>query len=335
MATTAGYETPRDSGLVAAPTYLAPMKAALGDLPHEPGWTFEIKWDGMRAIACLDANGASTRLWSGNQIDITHRFPELTELADAMGGARCVLDGELIALNENGLPSFERMQSRMHIDRVADAQRRAVDVPVTFVVFDLLVLDHHDLTSLPLSARRGALDDMFDAGPHWRLSEQHDDGAALNAAVHLMELEGLMAKRLDSIYLPGKRTTAWRKVKRRVTRPFVVGGWAEGSGGRQGRIGGLLIGAYRDGELVYSGRVGSGLRDDEIRTLSQSFAATSRADSPFVTGSVPRLEARGAQWVEPTIVIEVAFAEWTNEGRVRHPSYQRRLPGVDPRSVTL
>jgi bifunctional non-homologous end joining protein LigD len=311
------------------------MKAALGDLPEEPGWTYEIKWDGMRAIACLDTNGASTRLWSGNQIDITHRFPELTELADSMGGARCVLDGELIALSANGLPSFERMQTRMHIDRAADAQRRAVDVPVTFVVFDLLVLDDHDLTTLPLSARRGALDAVFQTGPHWRLSEQHDDGAALNAAVHEMELEGLMAKRLDSTYLPGKRTTAWRKVKRRVAQRFVVGGWAEGSGGRQGRIGGLLIGAYRDGGLVYAGRVGSGLRDGEIRSLLQSFASSARADSPFVTGSVPRLEARGAHWVAPEIVIEVAFAEWTNEGRVRHPSYQRRLPNVDPRTVTL
>lgn len=335
MATTAGYEAPRDSGFVVVPAYIAPMKAALGDLPRDPGWTFEIKWDGMRAIACLDANGTSTRLWSGNQIDITHRFPELAELSNSMGGARCVLDGELIALNADGRPSFERMQTRMHIDRAADAVRRAAEVPVTFVVFDLLVLDGNDLTPLPLSARRGALDDMFDAGPHWRLSEQHDDGAALNAAVHDMELEGLMAKRLDSPYLPGKRTTAWRKVKRRVTRRFVVGGWAEGSGGRGGRIGGLLIGAYRDGGLVYAGRVGSGLRDDEIRTLQQSFAETRRDDSPFVAGSVPRLEARDARWVEPAIVIDVAFAEWTNEGRVRHPSYLRRVSGVDPHTVTF
>jgi bifunctional non-homologous end joining protein LigD len=316
------------------PSYVAPMKAVLGDLPRDDGWTFEIKWDGMRAIACLDRDG-TTRLWSGNQIDITHRFPELVDLHAAMEGARCVLDGELIAFNAQGRPSFERMQSRMHLDRPADARRRMVDVPVTFVVFDLLLLDEHDLTALPLSARRAALDEMFETGKQWRLSEQHHDGAALNAAVHEMELEGLMAKRLDSTYLPGKRTTAWRKVKRRVTRQFVVGGWAEGSGGRHGRIGGLLIGGYRDGGLWYAGRVGSGLRDEEIRSLLALFDTTQTNQNPFVPGSVPRPDARVAHWVEPQLVIEVAFAEWTNEGRVRHPVYLGRARGVDPQSVAL
>jgi bifunctional non-homologous end joining protein LigD len=319
---------------VAVPAYIAPMKAVLGDLPRDDEWTFEIKWDGMRAIACLDDDGRS-QLWSGNHIDVTHRFPELAALTDSMHGARCVLDGELIALNELGRPSFERMQSRMHLDRAADALRRAADVPVTYVVFDLLLLDTNDLTTLALTTRRGALDEIFESGSNWRLSEQHDDGHALNAAVHEMELEGLMAKRLDSVYLPGKRTTAWRKVKRRVTRQFVVGGWAEGSGGREGRIGGLLIGAYRDDGLWYAGRVGSGLRDGEIRDLLGTFASTHRAESPFIAGSVPRVDARAARWVEPRVVIEVAFAEWTNEGRIRHPSYLRRLPRVDPLTVRL
>ena len=337
MATTAGYEpTARDSGLVAVPNYIAPMKAALGLLPTDPGWTFEIKWDGMRAIACLDSSDpARARLWSGNQIDITHRFPELAELGQSMGGARAVIDGELVALADNGRPSFGRMQSRMHLDRVADARERAAEVPVTYMVFDLLLLDNNDLTSLPLSVRRSALDELFRPGPHWQLSAMHDDGPALNEAVHEMELEGLMAKRLDSQYLPGKRTTAWRKVKRRVEQNFVVGGWAEGEGGRRGRIGGLLIGGYRDGALEYAGRVGSGLRDDEIRVLSRTFAELARDSSPFAAGSVPRIDARAAHWVEPRIVIAVAFAEWTNEGRVRHPAYQGRVPGADPHAVTI
>ena len=155
------------------------------------------------------------------------------------------------------------------------------------MVFDLLLLDGNDLTSLPLSVRRSALDELFEPGPHWQLSAQHDDGDALNAAVHEMELEGMMAKRLDSQYLPGKRTTAWRKVKRRIEQAFVVGGWAEGEGGRSGRIGGLLIGGYRDGALSYAGRVGSGLRDEEIRTLLKTFADLRRDTSPFAAGSVP------------------------------------------------
>lgn len=312
------------------------MKAVLGALPREPGWTFEIKWDGMRAIACIDSSEPEgLRLWSGNQIEITHRFPELDSLGRSMGGARAVIDGELVALAHDGRPDFGRMQSRMHIDRAADARQRAADVPVTYMVFDLLLLDDNDLTSLPLAVRRSALDELFIPGPHWQLSALHDDGDALNDAVHEMELEGLMAKRLDSPYLPGKRTTAWRKVKRRVEQNFVVGGWAEGAGGRKDRIGGLLIGGYRDAALIYAGRVGSGLRDDEIDALLRTFAGLRRDSSPFAAGSVPRAEARAAHWVEPQVVISVAFAEWTNEGRARHPAYQRRVAGVDPHTVTV
>ncbi|MEO5842783.1 MAG: non-homologous end-joining DNA ligase [Acidimicrobiales bacterium] len=318
------------------PRYIAPMKAALGELPVATGWTFEIKWDGMRAITCIDpSDPVGLRMWSGNEIDITHRFPELELLGQSMGGARAVIDGELVALADDGRPSFSRMQSRMHIDRAADARQRAAEVSVSYMVFDLLLLDSHDLTALPLSARRGALDEVFEPGPHWQLSELHDDGHALNDAVHELQLEGLMAKRLDSVYLPGKRTTSWRKVKRRIEQNFVVGGWAEGEGGRKGRIGGLFIGGYRDGALVYAGRVGSGLRDDEIGVLSRTFADLRRDASPFAPGSVPRTEARVARWVEPQLVISVAFAEWTNEGRVRHPAYQKRVPGADPHAVSL
>jgi bifunctional non-homologous end joining protein LigD len=336
MATNEGYEAPtRDSGLVAMPHYIAPMKAVLGQLPVDPGWTFEIKWDGMRAITCLDpSESTGARMWSGNQIDITHRFPELDRLGDSMGGARAVIDGELVALADDGRPNFGRMQSRMHIDRAADARQRAAEVPVTYVVFDLLLLDDNDLTSLPLSARRSALDELFHPGPHWQLSALHDDGHELNDAVYDLELEGLIAKRLDSQYLPGKRTTAWRKVKRRIEQQFVVGGWAEGEGGRSGRIGGLLIGGYRDGALIYGGRVGSGLRDDEIRALSKTFADLARESSPFAAGSVPRIEARDAHWVEPQIVISVVFALCTNEGRVRPPANKTRAPGVAPHPDT-
>ena len=338
MATSAGYAaTARDSGLVVVPHYIAPMKAVLGQqLPADPGWTFEIKWDGMRAITGLDpSDPARSRMWSGNQIEITHRFPELVDIGRSMGGARAVIDGELVALAADGRPSFGLMQSRMHLDRAADARERAAEVPVTYMVFDLLLLDGNDLTSLPLSARRSALDELFHSGPHWQLSALHDDGHALNDAVHEMQLEGLMAKRLDSQYLPGKRTTAWRKVKRRIEQNFVVGGWAEGEGGRKGRIGGLLIGGYRDGALEYAGRVGSGLRDDEIGALLRAFADLPRDSSPFAAGSVPRVDARAAHWVEPRVVISVAFAEWTNEGRVRHPAYQKRVPGADPHTVTI
>jgi bifunctional non-homologous end joining protein LigD len=236
-----------------------------------------------------------------------------------------LLDGELVATDSEGRPSFGRLQQRMHITNLAEAQRRAAEVPVSYIVFDLLHLDGNDLTSLPLGNRRRLLDQLLDPTPAWRSSPVHDDGTALLAAAAERGLEGVVAKRLDSPYEPGKRTRAWRKVKVRRRQEMVVGGWLPGEGNRSGRIGALLVG-YHDragdgGPLRYAGRVGTGFTDVELGRLATALDPLVIDDCPF-DPPPPRLDiARGPTWVRPELVAELAFAEWTSDDRLRHPSY--------------
>jgi bifunctional non-homologous end joining protein LigD len=213
----------------------------------------------------------------------------------------------------------------MHVANPAEATRRAAEVPVTYVVFDLLHLDGHDLTALPLVDRRRLLDQLLDAGPAWRTSPLHDDGPALLAAAHERGLEGVVAKRLDSPYEPGKRTRSWLKVKVRRRQEMVIGGWVLGEGTRDGRIGALLVG-YHDaagdgGPLRFAGRVGTGFTEVELQRLAAQMAPLATDDCPF-DPLPPRAELlRGPRWVRPELVAELAFAEWTGDGRLRHPSY--------------
>lgn len=298
------------------------MKATAGDLPTGDGWIYEVKWDGMRALAFVD--GSAVRMQSGNERDVTASWPELVGLGDALPAANAVLDGELVATDE-GRPSFGMLQQRMHISNAAEAQRRAADVPITYVVFDLLHLDGHSLLAMPLRERRALLEQVLDAAPSWRLSPLHDDGAALYDAAVERGLEGIVAKRADSPYEPGKRTRSWLKVKVRRRQEMVVGGWLPGEGGRAGRIGALLVG-YHDqegdgGPLRYAGRVGTGFTEAELARLGGLLAPLAIDDCPF-DPPPPRPDiARGATWVRPELVAELAFAEWTGDGRLRHPSY--------------
>jgi bifunctional non-homologous end joining protein LigD len=299
------------------------MKATAGDLPTEDGWCFEVKWDGMRALAFVD--GSSLRVQSANERDVTASWPELAGLPAALPATTALLDGELVATDDEGRPSFGRLQQRMHIASAAEAARRAQDVPVTYVVFDVLHLDGHDLTGLPLRDRRRLLDQLLEPGPGWRTSPIHDDGPALLAAADERGLEGVVAKRLDSAYEPGKRTRLWRKVKVRRRQEMVVGGWVPGEGSRGGRIGALLVG-YHDragdgGPLRFAGRVGTGFTEVELGRLADRMAPLVTDECPF-DPPLPRAELlRGPTWVRPELVAELAFAEWTGEGRLRHPSY--------------
>ena len=318
--------------------YIAPMKAAgakESELPGGDEWWFEIKWDGMRAILLIDpTEQPPCRIYTSNGIDATNRFPELAGCAEVFHATSAVADGEIVAFDESGAPSFERLQSRMHVASRRDAERRAQTTPVTLVLFDLLCLDGHDITSLPLRDRRRALETVFGPGEHWQFSPISDDGPTLLAAAGERRLEGIVAKRRDSAYAPGQRSPHWRKIKLRRHDEFVVGGWHEGERGRRGTIGGLLIGYYDDrGQLQYTGNVGSGLTDSEIKTLEALFARTAIDSSPFVAGAVPRVEARRARWVEPALVVEVAYSDFTAEGRARHPSYLSRRVDKDPRAV--
>ncbi len=297
------------------------MKATTGELPTGEGWAYEVKWDGMRALAFVE--DGTVRLQSSNLIDATASFPELEPLGAALAPTACILDGELVALGDSGVPSFGRMQQRMHVSSRAEAARRAAEVPVTYMVFDLLHCGGQDMTGLPWKDRRSLLEDLLDGpGPSWCLSPTYEDGEALFDAAKEQGLEGVMAKRVDSTYTPGKRTPLWRKVKVRRRQELVIGGWLRGEGGRGGRIGALLVGYHReDATLHYAGRVGTGFTDAELERLAARCAPLETDACPF-DPPPPRADlAKGVTWLEPVLVVEIAFGEWTDDDRLRHPSY--------------
>jgi bifunctional non-homologous end joining protein LigD len=240
----------RDGAPGTLPPFIAPMKGVLGDLPRpaeQAAWSYEVKWDGMRVIACVD--GRRAQLWSANHIDVTRRFPDLAGVGPAMGRRAAVLDGEVVAFDAAGLPSFATLQARMHVDDPVEARRRAAAIPLLYAVFDVLHFDGHEVTGLSFERRVQLLDDLFDDEPNWRRVDRFDDGPALLAAVIARGLEGVMAKRRDSPYTPGRRSSTWRKVKVRQHAEFVVGGWLPGTGARAGRLGALLVGYHDDGAL--------------------------------------------------------------------------------------
>jgi bifunctional non-homologous end joining protein LigD len=320
------------------------MKAVSGGLPtNDEGWAYEIKWDGMRVMSGVDGQAAAEplRAVSGNGIDVAARFPELEGFAAHLAGHTAVFDGEVVAFDDAGRTDFARLQHRMHVAGRWEAERRAVITPVAYVVFDLLHLDGHDTTPLTYRDRRRLLADLVDPGPAWQVPAHHEsDGAALLDAVTDQRLEGIVGKRLDSRYEPGRRSPSWRKVKVRRRQEMVVGGWTRGEGGRSGRLGALLVGCHdpavpgagEPDRLVFAGAVGSGFTGAELDRLHARMAPAATERCPFVT-PVPAPVARLAQWLTPTMVVEVAFAEWTPEGRLRHPSYLGERIDRDPATV--
>ena len=314
------------------------MKAVPGDLPDADGsWAYEIKWDGMRILAFLDSDGV--RLASSNGNSATVAFPELQGLTALMSGFESmVLDGEVVAFGEDGLPSFSTLQHRMHVSDPKAALSRAQDTPVTFAIFDLLHLNGHDLIGLPLSDRRKLLEQIVDtAGSHWRLTQQTlDNPAAMLQNVADRGMEGLIAKRLTSTYQEGKRSKSWLKVKPTQRQEFVVGGWSEGRDGNAGGLGSLLLGVMADGEeggreLQPCGSVGSGLDDADRKWWRNQLSEDRIEESPFATSVVPL--GRVLRWSDPVHVVEVAFGEWTDDGRLRFPVYLGRRNDKDPADV--
>ena len=311
-----------------------PMKATAGALPEGDGWVYEVKWDGMRAI--VEVEDGHVRLQSANGKDATVSFPEMEGLGGALGVGSAVLDGEIVALDDAGRPSFSRLQQRMHVGDRRAAAARAESVPCTLALFDLLALDGRSLVGLPWAERRRLLEELVEPGPHWQVPAVHQDGHALLDAATANDLEGVIAKRVDSTYRPGGRTREWVKVKVRRRQEFVVGGWAPGKGNRGGGIGGLLVGYHDEpgsSPLRYAGRVGSGLGQDELRTLEERFADMVVRECPF-DPPPPRAQTVDAVWVRPELVVEVEYAEWTNDGRLRHPTYAGRRIDKDPDQVT-
>lgn len=302
------------------PAHVQPMLATLApSLPNDgENWTFELKWDGIRAVAFCD--GDSLRLETRNLRDVTVSWPELHGLPAALGGRQVVLDGEIVAFDAEGVPSFQRLQERMHVASPDAAARKAAEVPVDYLVFDVLWLDGDDLMPLPWSERRAVLDGLGPSGGRWAVTPSFPGhGTETLATATARGMEGVVAKRLDSSYVPGLRSKVWRKVKIVQSDEFVVGGWWPGEGRRANSIGSLLLGAPDGaGGLQYVGNVGTGFSDAELRRLQQRLAPTRRETSPFTSGLPTR---RGSVYVDPGLVVEVAYAERTNDGILRHPSY--------------
>jgi bifunctional non-homologous end joining protein LigD len=323
-----------DTGLQAPPAGLRPMLASAGELPaDDTGWAYEMKWDGLRALAFVE--DGVVRLMSRTGRDITHAYPELDGLADAAGVRQAVFDGEIVAFAGQAWPEFEALQQRMNISSAAQARMLATQVPVTYLAFDLLWLDRRPLLDQPYSRRRELLDALGLHGAHWQVppSFTAESGADLQAVSKEHGLEGIMAKRLQSRYEPGRRSAAWRKIKNVRRQEVVIGGWKPGEGGRAGWIGSLLVGVYDEGGvLAYCGHVGTGFTQQTLRMLGERLAALRRDTSPFGT-PIPREEARSAQWVEPVLVAEVGFAEWTRTGRLRAPAYKGLRTDKDPAEV--
>jgi bifunctional non-homologous end joining protein LigD len=301
------------------PEHLVPMLAGAGELPSpESGWAFEVKWDGVRAIAYVKPG--RLRLESRNLREITDGYPELRGLLGQLGMRDAVLDGEIVAFDDDGRPSFERLQRRMHVTAASAVRRLAASTPVVYAIFDLLYLDGHPLLELPYHERRSRLEALELGGPAWRVPAAHrGNGARLLEATRAQRLEGIVAKRLDSRYEPGRRTGAWVKVKHTLRQELVIGGWLPGEGRRTDRIGALLMGHYQDGAFRYAGRVGTGFTDQTLTDLATRLAPLRTDANPFV--AAPKLP-RNAVFVTPKLVAEIELREWTSEGVMRAPSYK-------------
>jgi bifunctional non-homologous end joining protein LigD len=325
-------DAPADPGREPMPESLVPMLARAGELPRdEDQWSFEVKWDGVRAIAYIQPG--RLRLESRNLNEITDAYPEVRGILRNTGMHEMVLDGEIVAFDENGRPSFERLQRRMHVTSPNAVRRLASSTPVVYAIFDLLYLDGHSLMELPYSERRRRLESLELAGPGWRVPGAHPgEGTRLLEATGAQGLEGIIAKRLDSRYEPGRRTGAWTKVKHTRRQELVNGGWIPGEGRRAERIGALLMGYYQDGAFRYAGRVGTGFTEKTLTDLQKRLQPLRRKTSPFTAG--PKLP-RNAVFVEPCVVAEIEFREWTGDGVMRAPSYKGIREDKAPRVVVL
>jgi bifunctional non-homologous end joining protein LigD len=299
----------RKDGSAGTAARYAPMLATSSDsLPHGEGWVYEPKWDGFRAIATLD--GGDAKLTSRNGNDLTGRFPTVARaVARAVRTAGAVLDGEICALDDQGRSRFSLLQ--------------AGGGTLAFVVFDVLEVEGEPLLELPLAKRRSRLERLIDRKAGGVVvSPQFEDGDALLRAAVDQGLEGVVAKRQDSAYLPGRRGTDWRKVKVRGRQELVIAGYTKGQGRRSQGFGALVVGVHEAGGLRWAGNVGTGYTDAEIARLMSILKPLERPDSPFVeTPKMPRVRKSDVVWVEPKLVAEVEFVEWTREGRLRAPVY--------------
>jgi bifunctional non-homologous end joining protein LigD len=315
------------------PILVRPMLATSGTLGRLAGeeWALEWKWDGIRVLARADGGGI--RLLSRRGNDVTATYPELAGLPRVLRGDALV-DGEIVALDEHGRPSFERIQARMNLARPREIERVAASVPVRLLLFDVLEIAGSPIMELPYTRRRELLERLLrpragvpvevPAPASGTPAEAFDESRRLG-------LEGIVAKRPDSPYRPGVRSEDWLKVKLSRTQEVVIGGYRKGSGTRTGRIRSLLVGIPGERGLEYAGRVGSGFREVDLDRLLARLDELAQPEPPFV--EVPALDAKDAVWVRPELVGEIEFGEWTRTGVARHPRWRGLRPDKSPEEV--
>jgi len=314
------------------------MLASAGAPPSGPGWAFEFKWDGVRAIAA--AAGEALRLYSRNGNDITGGYPELATLCGLIGQRRVLLDGEIVTLGAAGRPDFGLLQQRMHVR--SPSPELVARVPICYYVFDLLDLDGQALLTRSYQQRRELLAglDLDTGGPLIRVPPNYVDVSGVTGR-QLLEvagqhgLEGVVGKRLRSRYEPGRRSPAWIKTALFHAQEVVVGGWTAGQGGRAGTVGALLLGAYDEQRrLRYLGDVGTGFTERMLADLLVRLTELEQPGSPF-DEPVPRDHARRARWVRPELVGEVEYRAVTLDRRLRHTSWRGLRADKDPAQVTF
>ena len=302
---------------ISLPHYAPMLAKPCAALPSETGdFAAEVKWDGIRAMAYV--NQGTVQIVSRSGLDITFRYPELELLAQQAGKRALILDGEIIAFSEEGTPSFSQLQKRMNLEKAALVQTAMSAIPITFIIFDILQLDTASLIHEPYVVRRQALDSCALSGPSWSAPPyQTGNGAALLAAGKQLGLEGIVLKKLDSPYLPGKRSDWWLKVKNFHRQEFVIGGWTAGEGKRSGTIGALLLGYYEGKKLRYAGSCGTGFSEKTLTRLKELCRPLTVSCCPFDTDP----QKRGTTFIKPLLVAEISFTEWTPAGTLRHPSF--------------
>ncbi|MEW9534130.1 non-homologous end-joining DNA ligase [Microbispora sp. NPDC049125] len=303
---------------MAVPYPVEPMLAVPGELPQDcDEYALEVKWDGIRALAYVDGG---VRVSGRHGADFTSRYPEIAACMAPLAGRRAVVDGEVVAFDPQGRPSFARLQRRMHVTDPAGA-RLLGHLPVSYMPFDLLHLDGHTLLDLPYRDRRELLDSLGLGAPPYLPCEPE-----VLEATRRQGLEGVVAKRLDSPYLPGRRVEWWVKVKNLLTTEVVVAGWRPGKGRRAGGVGSLLLGMYGEASpgrfgFQFVGHVGTGFTDAMLEDTHRLLKPLGIGQSPFSSG-LPRQITKDARWVRPEIVGEVAFTMWTLDGRLRNPVWR-------------
>jgi bifunctional non-homologous end joining protein LigD len=313
-----------------------PMLPMLAEGGYEPfdhdDWAFEPKLDGIRTLAYVGTEG--TRLVSRTGRDQTERYPELENLARFVNALQAVIDGEIVASDEDGKPSFERLQQRMNLHGAKDIEKARRKIPVVLFAFDLVWLDGEDLTRRPMEERRDLLEGIVtETGPMRLTVVAQGTGTRLFDAAKELGFEGVVAKRHGSLYVPGRRTKDWRKIKAVNYQDCLILGWTQGTGSRESTFGALLLGAYRDGELIWIGQVGTGFDEPMLADLRRRLRELEVPEPPIADPGLK--EIKGARWTRPELVCEVEFLEMTRVGKLRAPAFKGLRPDKAPADAVL